>query len=621
MKIKIIYLILTIVIINLITCDQNQEKRKIKLAEESSITQRNKRFTSTIHLEPTLRRAIAIMFFENKTGDQNLEWLQKGLTEMLIRSLSQSSSLSVLSTDRIFEILNQLGQSSSTQSLDFDMAAIVAKEANVEAILTGNISKNGNSLKINVKVLEPNQGKILKEESVEGKGLDAIFSMVDELSQKIKNSLALSLEKQEHGKGIADLSTNSLEAWRYYTDGVDLQQKAMFNDAIAQFEKAVKADPNFIAAYYRLCLWLFHQGERQKGYAYFEKLKSLKNEATPKERYQIDQLDGWVNRDTRKIIAASQLWLKQNPNDVEAYFSLGDIYFGLQNYDKALGYYKAILNIDPGYQPTYNMIGYCYARKGDIANAVATLKQYQELAPEESNPFDSIGEIYFNHGDYKLAEKNLKQSIELNENFTNSWLQLGNVYLDQGEYKKAADIFHHYFEKVTDPASKALGYQQMGLTQWRLGKIDSAIDYFQRFVENRVNSYRAATWVSELYLEKGDSTEAMKSLQKNYDFIRDSIVVKEPIYIRDLANLSLWFDVNPDESINIIKQTLEATKSPAVQMWGQFYLALLYLKTNQLAEYQKISANFTSEFMEIMKDVRNVNFTNSTWKSFLIFNQ
>jgi tetratricopeptide (TPR) repeat protein len=161
----------------------------------------------------------------------------------------------------------------------------------------------------------------------------------------------------------------------------------------------------------------------------------------------------------------------------------------------------------------------------------------------------------------------------------------------------------------------------MGLAQWREGEIDSAIECFQRFVKNRVNSYRAATWMSELYLEKGDSAQAKKSLQKNYDFIRDSIVVKEPICILDLAKLSLWFDVNPDKSINIIKQTLAETKSPDVQMWGQFYLALLYLKTNQLAEYQKISTNFTTEFVEIMKDIRNVNFTNSTWKSFLIFNQ
>ncbi|HEX9971117.1 MAG TPA: tetratricopeptide repeat protein, partial [bacterium] len=620
MKIKLPILVLIISIITFITCDQDQEKRKIKLAEQSPAIQRGERFTSTIHLEPTLRRAIAVMFFENKTGDQNLEWLQKGLTEMLIRSLSQTSSLSVLSTDRIFEILNQVEQSSPAQPLDFDLAAIVAKEANVEAVLTGNISRHGDSLQINVRVHEPNQGKILKEESVEGKDLEAIFAMVDNLTLKIKNTLAVSLEKKELARGIADLSTNSLEAWRYYTAGVEFQQKAMINDAVAQFEKAVEADPAFIAAYYRLSLWLFWQGERQRGDAYFEKLKSLRQNATPKEQYQIDLLEGFINRDLRKTIAASKHWLEQNPNDVEAYFMLGDIYFSLQNYDEALHYYQAILTIDAKYEPAYNMIGYCNARKGDLASAIAILNQYKKVAPDESNPFDSMGEIYFNHGDYKLAEKNLRQSIKNNENFTPSWLTLSDVFLDQGENKKALEIINQFLDKTKDPRSKANGYAQKGFVQWRLGKIDEAIDYFQKFVENRLASYRAATWVYELYLEKGDSLSARKSLEKNYAFIRDSLVAREPIYIRDLANLSLWYDTRADETIEIIKQTLAQTTSPGVQMWGQFYLAMLYLKTDRMDEYQKISPNFTAEFTELMKDIREVPFANETWKTFLLFN-
>lgn len=621
MKIKVTTLILTIFAINLIYCNQNPEKRKIKLAEQNQANQRNERFVSTIHLEPTLRRAIAVMFFENKTGDQNLEWLQKGITEMLIRSLSQSSSLSVLSTDRIFEILNQVGQSSSTQLLDFDLAAVVAKEANVEAVLTGNIYRHGDSLQISVSVHDPNRGNILKEESVEGVGMEAIFSMVDDLTQKIKNTLVASLEKQEPTKGIADLSTNSLEAWRYYTAGVDLIQKAMFNDGIEQLEKAVEADPAFADAYYYLCLHLFGRGERQKAYQYFNKLQALRSTATPKQQYQIDRLAGMATGDVRKTIDASKKWLQNNPDDIEAYFNLGDICFYLQNYDEALDYYEAILDIDPKYKPAYNMIGYCYARKGDVSNAIAALDQYQQMAPDEPNPFDSMGELYFNQGNYKKAEENLKGAIKRSENFTNSWLQLGNVYLDEGKFKTASDIYLQYLEKVTDPTSKALGYEKMGLAQWQLGQIDSALNYFQWFVENRVVSYRAATWVNELYLEKGDSAEAKKSLYKNYEFIRDSLVIREPIRIIDLARLSLWYNVYTGQTINIISQILKDTKSPGAKIWGQFYLPLLYLKMGQLEQYKKTSPDFSSDFMEMMKDVRYQNIPNATWKSFLIFNQ
>ncbi len=621
MKLKIIALSLVIMAITLSFCDRGHEKRKIKLADGGTNSQSSERFTSTIHLEPALRRAIAIMFFENKTGDQNLEWLEKGLTEMFIRSLSQSSSLSLLSTDRIFEILRQVGPSASGQFIDVELAAIVAREANVEAILTGTISRKGDSLQIKVRVHEPNQGKILKEEAVEGKNLEAIFTMVDDLTQKIKNTLAVSLEERELAQSIADLSTNSLEAWRHYAAGIDFQQKAMVNEAVAQFKQAVAADPEFVAAYYPLCLWLLGQGEWDKAREYFDKLKSLRNKATPKEKYQIDRLEGSLNRDLRQIIDASHNWLEQNPNDVEAYFNLGDIYFALQNYDQALRHYQAILAINPNYKLAHNQIGYCYARMGRLDSAVVTMKRYQSIAPDEPNPFDSMGEIYLIYGQYRQAEHCLKRSLKLNEQFANSWILLSNVYLEQGQHDRALKTIAQFLNQAATPVTRADGYAQMGMIQWRMGNMDAAIDYFQKFVTNRLASYRAATWVYELNLEKGDTLAAKKSLQLNYGFIRDSLVARAPVFIRDLANFSLWYDVNVDETIEIIQRTLAQTARPGVQMWGQFYLAMLYLKMNQIEAYQKIAPNFTAEFTQLMKDIREVPFANETWKSFKFFNQ
>ncbi len=614
-------LLLIAVILALSVCDRSTDKRKIKLSSESTAIRSDQKLTTIIHLEPTMRRAIAVMFFENKTGDQNLAWLQKGLTEMFIRSLSQSSSLSVLSTDRIFEIVSRWDSSAASQKINFDMAAVVAKEANVQAVLTGNISKNGDSLQITIKVHDPNQGKILKEESVEGPGMDAIFSMVDDLTQKVRSTLQIALDQEEASKSIADLSTRSLEAWRYFTAGIDFLQKAMINDGIAQLEKAVAADPAFVDAYYYLCLRLFGQGERQKASQYFDKLQSLKPSASPKQQYQIDRLAGIASGDVRKVITASKKWLQNNPDDIEAYFNLGDICFTLQNYDEALGYYKTILDIDPNYKLAYNQIGYCYARKGDLASAEAVMNQYKKIAPNEPNPFDSMGEIYLYFGDYKQAEKNLQQSLKINENFHASRLQLGNVYLDEGKFNQASDAYQQYLDKVPDPRSRAAGYERMGLALWRRGKIDSALDYLQRFVANGIVSYRAATWMNELYLEKGDSAEARKSLLKNYEFIRDSLLIKAPMRIVDLANFSLWYHINVDETITIISETLKITNSPNVQTWGRFYLPLLYLKTNQLEKYQPNAPDFTSEFMDIMKDSRNVKLPNAILKAFFVFNQ
>ncbi len=616
MRIKFYILINIILVITFIACNQNHEKRKIKLSEESSISQQNERFTSTIHLEPTLRRAIAIMFFENKTGDQNLEWLQKGLTEMLIRSLSQSSSLSVLSTDRIFEILNRLGE--SPEALDFDMAAIVAKEANVEAVLKGNISKNGDSLRINVKVLEPNQGKILKEASVDGAGLENIFSMVDQLTQKIMNSLQFTLEEQS--RGIEDLMTNSLEAMRHYAYGIDLMNKYLLSDAIKQFEKAIEFDSNFVASYLQLCPLLYNQGEMQKGDQAFQKLLSLKYKAAPQEKYRIDCLEAGIRSDSRKIIEVSQQWLKQYPDDLDANLNLAGIYYSIRNFEQAAHYYKQVLTIDPNYKMAYNVLGYVYANTGDYSNAIATLNKYKELAPDEPNPYDSMGEIYLFQGDYKQAEKHFKQAISVNEQFIHALIHLGDTYLDKGKYIKALKTFNKSLDKATDPTDKANLYTAIGFTEWRLGQTDKAINSLKKSLEYRGDQYLVMTWLDEAYKDHNDDIGRIQSLNQNYDVVKQTIETY-PIRLRTLANLSLWYDVNVAETIRIINEVLNTTDNPMIRMRGHYFLTLLYLKTNQLEEYKKLSEDFAINFIEIIKSVPDVPRSYSTWRNFLIFNQ
>jgi len=595
-------------------------KRKIKLTDQATATRTDDQLTTTIHLEPTLRRAIAVMFFENQTGDESLEWLRKGLTEMFIRALSQSQYVSVLSTDRLYEILERLDKSSSSEAIDMDMAAIVAQEANVEALLTGNISRSGDSLRINVKLHEPNQGQIIQEASVEGPGLDNIFGMVDHLTQEIKSNLQLALSKDETSRGIADLSTSSLEAWRYYTAGLDLLYKVLFTDAIAQFQKAVELDSTFVSAYLYLSSLLYNQGELQQGHEAFQKLLSLRNKATPQEKYQMDIFEAaLINRDTRRTIQASHQWLEQYPNDRDANFNLATLYYNLQKWDRAIHYYRKVLDIDPKYKLAYNMLGYLYANTGDYSNAITTLNKYKELAPDEPNPYDSMGEIFLYQGNYKQAEKHFKQAIEVNENFIHSLLHLGDTYLDKGEYKKALRMFNESLEKVTDPTDKANVHTQIGLTQWRLGQTDKAIMNLKKSLQYQ-DEYRIITWLNEVYKDHNDDTGRIQLLKQNYDSVK--VTVKTfPTRLTSLANLSLWYDINVKESISIVNEILKTTDNPTAQMWGRFFLALLYLKTDQLDEYKKLSEDFTQEFIEIIKTVRDIPLTYSTWRNYSIFNQ
>jgi len=606
----------------LLACERAPEqKRRIRLAGRNPAAQSGEPFTSTIHLEPGSRRSIAILFFENRTGDPGLEWLEKGLTEMFIRSLSQSSSLAVLSAERIFEIMQQARRVSSSAPGDVELAALVSQQADVEAVLTGVVSRRADSLQIQVKLYDPVQGRIVRDESAEGKELDTLFAMVDQLSQRVKVALTASLEEQELSPGIAELSTNSLEAWRFYMSGVDYEGKAMLSEAIAQYEKAAAADPAFVAARYKASILLFSRGDRERGRLYLEKLKLLRGKATTREQYQIDRLESGSRGDLGQVIAVSKQWLEENPDDIDAYFNLGDLYFALQDYDQALSYYQPILKIDPKYKIAYNQIGYCYARKGDLDKAVVVMEQYQLLAPHEPNPWDSMGEIYYNAGEFAQAEKNLRQALKNDPGFSNSWILLANIYLDRGEYARALEAADQLMARCRDAAYRSQGFLLRGFIQWRMGRIGEAIASLEEGLTTRIYAYRTATWIHELHLEKGDTLGARRSLESSYAFIRDSIAVREPSALNSLANLSLWYDVHPEESIRLIEEAFDRIDGTDIGTWGRFYLSLLYLHTGRHSAYKGITPDFADGFIGYLRDVRNLSFPRENWKGLMLFNR
>ena len=317
---------------SLFFCGRDSEKRKIKLSDQTTVINSNEQLTTTIYFEPKERRSIAVMFFQNLTGDENLQWLQKGLTEMFIRTLSQSRYLSILTSERLVEILSRLGDADSPKNINVDIAAIVAQQANAEAVLVGNISKSGDSLIINVKLKEPNQGLVLKEESVEGSGLENIMRMVDELTQRIRTDLQLTLEKAEESKTIAELTTNSLEAWRHYTIGVDYMDQILRNEAVEQFEQAVKHDSTFVTAYIRLCNGYFTLGKDREGYQTYQKLLLLKGKATQSELFKINLLETRFSNDLKKMITILNKWLQQYPEDRDAHLNIAGLYMTLLIY-------------------------------------------------------------------------------------------------------------------------------------------------------------------------------------------------------------------------------------------------------------------------------------------------
>jgi len=99
-----------------------------------------------------------------------------------------------------------------------------------------------------------------------------------------------------------------------------------------------------------------------------------------------------------------------------------------------------ILELNPNYATSYNMLGYLELNRGNYDKAIEYMQKYAFLAPDLANPHDSLGEVYMVIGRYEEAEDEFRKSIDMQSDFYHSIINLGKVYLKRGQLEKGLQV-------------------------------------------------------------------------------------------------------------------------------------------------------------------------------------
>jgi len=543
MRYKFYLMAVFTLIVVFMTCEQDSDKRRIKLSKNASNNSQEQQLTTTIHLDAKEQRSIAVMFFDNLTGDQNLQWLQKGLAEMFIRALSQSRYLSILSTDRLIEILNRVSNEHAIENSNLKLASLVAREANVEAILVGNISKDGDLLKINVQLKEPFQGRVLKEESIKGRGMEKILQMVDDLSQKIRQDLQVTLDQAEPGKSLSEITTNSLEAWRHYTNGIDLVNKFLIRDAIEQFQKAVELDSMFLSAYLRLWGLTLNEKMVVEADQIYQKVLSLKDRATKQEQFEIELIQARRKDDIKKLFELHKNRLRDYPDDRDANYAMAILYYGINNHAKAIDYLKKTIEIDPNFKKSLdeNVFQYwatkqlqlLYAEKGDTSKAKDVLENAYRTIQQQLDSEELIKQYYsvltqFSLNDTLYIDDTIQLCKQVVEKVDNPVSELrcrfflSLLYIKSKRYKELEQLW-----KSSDPLAlinlykdvRSIGFYNLWkyydlFNEYYYQNIERGIQYYNQMIklsqESAARQFEVGfrMLLSDLYRYSGDEANS-----------------------------------------------------------------------------------------------------------------
>src|SRR5580765_4908874 len=183
--------------------------------------------------------SIAVLPFQNKGGDADTDYLSDGLAESLIFRLSQLPGLKV---SPVSSVIRYKGKETDVVQ--------VAKELEVDAVMSGRLVQRGDNLMISVELVDARTKKLLWGEQYDRK-MSELLATQREIATEITNKLQLKLAGNET-KGITKKYTDNNEAYQLYLKGRFYFAKRTKEDlykSIELFEQAVKLDPKFALGY------------------------------------------------------------------------------------------------------------------------------------------------------------------------------------------------------------------------------------------------------------------------------------------------------------------------------------------------------------------------------------
>jgi tetratricopeptide (TPR) repeat protein len=346
-------------------------------------------------------RPIAVISFENRTGDQSYDYLREVIPNLLITSLEQSKYLSVITWERMHDLLRQAGRGDVT-AIDGETGFEVCRMDGIDTIVLGSFAKAGEVFVTDVKVLDVGSKQLLKSASAKGNGVGSILAtQVDELGREISRGVGLSERSITAGGGrpIATVTTRSMHAYQYFLNGQESMRKLYWDDARRSLKEAVALDSTFAMAW-SLLGWVDNVlGDVKSSKRAYEKALALSARAPEKERLWIEFCYATMieNDDDKAAHLLIELTAKY-PREKDPFVRLGSLYKQKRMFDEAKTAYQAALSLDPDYGFALNAMAYLYVAKGEYERAIEYFERYASANPGDANPFDSMGELYFTMG-------------------------------------------------------------------------------------------------------------------------------------------------------------------------------------------------------------------------------
>ena len=465
------------------------------------------------------RNSLAVMYFENSTGQENLDHWRKALSDLLIADLSQSKYLSVLSAEVMTDYLEEMNLLAAR---NYSLADIreISRRSGIRYALVGKIFLADNVYRLNTQLLEARTGRVVDSETVEGQGEESVFSLVDDLTKRIKEDFQLSADEiaADIDEEVGQLTTTSPEALKYYRTGIKSYETGDYTESISALETAVALDTEFAMAFRALAVSYTALGYESDARDRLKKAFDRADKLSIHEKLSIQgQYYSRSERNFDQAIEAYNQLLELSPRDFLANRNLGLVYSRLEDWDKAIRHLDANLrNGDQAVQTTFYLAD-AYRSAGKMKKAAGVLRRYLRRHGDMASIHLKLAAILQERGREDEARRELDEAYTRDPTDYRHALISGNIHLVVGDVEAAENEYLKLLE-FQEPIAHDSAFRSLSRLFLLQGRIGSAIDYTRQGLElaDMLGQLEWKAWhtlqMGYLLKVRGENEEALKVL-------------------------------------------------------------------------------------------------------------
>jgi adenylate cyclase len=361
--------------------------------------------------------SIAVLSFDNLSGDPEQEYFSDGITEQIITSLSKVPYIFVIARNSTFAYK---GKPVKIQQ--------IAEELAVRYVLEGSVQRSGDRVRITVQLIDATTGHHLWAENYDREGKD-IFALQDEIAMKIMAAMQVEIGEADWGRYSA-IKTTNLKAYEKFLKGKEHMFRRTPTDTLEArklAQEAIALDPKYGGAYVLLGLthmndvWFSTTKDRAKSIQTAEQLaqKAIDVSGQDADIHRLFSMVFLLRDQHEKALIEAQKAIELSPNSAEDHWWLGVVLRFAGRFDEAILSLEKAIRLNPRAPIMYlNNLAFAYAFSGQYEKAIPLWNRAIEHNPDYLFAYCGLTFAYQMSGNESKAREAAGEVLRIKPNYS-----------------------------------------------------------------------------------------------------------------------------------------------------------------------------------------------------------